>query len=179
MQEIEGAYGLDLDETRLLRIIQQKSGALFELPCSLGALVSGAPEAQRTALASYGRALGMSFQLVDDVRDIAAGELVLGKQPGTDLCEGVYTLPVLYTLDSRKEDGQKLRAILARGEPDSEQLRDALTLLRSNDCLSRTLEIARYFVQRAIDAALCLPEGSARESLLLLADLVTHRATDI
>jgi heptaprenyl diphosphate synthase len=179
MEELESVDTLDLDEGRLLGVIERKTAALFELPCRLGALAAGAPAAATAALAEFGGALGMAFQLVDDVMDIAAGEPLLGKPPGTDLREGVYTLPVLRALQSGGEDGQRLRSILARRDMRGGDLDEALALLRRSGALARTLEVAGGYVTRAECAAHRLPDGDANESLLRLAATVRHRAGEV
>jgi heptaprenyl diphosphate synthase len=111
--------------------------------------------------------------------DIAAGEPLLGKPPGTDLREGVYTLPVLRALQSGGEDGQRLRSILARRDMRGGDLDEALALLRRSGALARTLEVAGGYVTRAECAAHRLPDGDANESLLRLAATVRHRAGEV
>jgi heptaprenyl diphosphate synthase len=179
MQELEGVDVLDLDEQRMLGVIERKTAALFELPCRLGALASGASAAETAALAEYGRALGMAFQLVDDVMDIASGEPLLGKPPGTDLREGIYTLPVLYAIRSGDEDAARLRSILARQDMRGTDLDEALALLGRSGALARTLDTAGGFVARAECCARRLPDGAASESLLCLAASVLRRAGEV
>jgi len=179
MQELESVDTLDMDEARLLGVIERKTAALFELPCRLGTLAAGAPASTSAALAEFGGALGMAFQLVDDVMDIAAGEPLLGKPPGTDLREGVYTLPVLHALQSGGVDGQRLRSILARRDMRGGDLDEALALLRRSGALAHTLDVAGGFVTRAERSARRLPDGDAKESLLRLAATVRHRAGEV
>jgi heptaprenyl diphosphate synthase len=179
MQELESVDALDLDERRMLDVIERKTAALFELPCRLGGLASGAPASDTATLGEFGRALGMAFQLVDDVMDIAAGEPLLGKPPGTDLREGIYTMPVLYALRSEGEDGPRLRSILARRDMRGTDLDEALALLRRSGALARTLEVAGGYVACAERCAQRLPDGGARESLVRLAATVLRRAGEV
>ncbi len=82
-----------------LTTIERKTGALFEAACELGATTSGAPAEARRALASFGSKLGTAFQIVDDILDLTGDPRVTGKVPGTDLSEGVFTLPVLIACE--------------------------------------------------------------------------------
>jgi len=179
MREMESVKALDIDEARLFSVIEQKTAAFFELPCELGALVCGATTSVRASLAAYGRNLGVAFQLIDDVMDIATDKAEFGKEPGIDLREGVYTLPVLYTLHSGTPEGRRLREILARPDLNGEDAQEALALVRCTGSLARTSGTATCFAQRAIVYARRLPNGDARRSLLRLADAVVQPATGI
>jgi geranylgeranyl pyrophosphate synthase len=121
-----------------LQTIGRKTGALFRAACELGAATSGAGAAERAALVGYGQNLGAAFQLVDDVIDLVGDPYVTGKTPGTDLKEGVFTLPVL--LACARDRG--LRDALASGERDLERV---LPYLRSTGSIEDTLARARSF----------------------------------
>jgi geranylgeranyl pyrophosphate synthase len=177
MQETEGVYNLDLEESRLFDVIAQKTATLYELACHIGALASGLATPQINRLAEYGRNLGIAFQLVDDAIDIMAEEKLLGKPPGSDLREGIYTLPVLYTLKSKDADSARLGAILARRELTQEELSEALTILRGNGSIHHTLMTAGSFVAQAKERIQDLPGGNAKQSLYYLADFVINRIT--
>jgi heptaprenyl diphosphate synthase len=97
-----------------LAVIERKTAALFEAGCDLGAATSGVEAEDRKALVEYGRNLGLAFQIVDDVLDLVGDPKLTGKEPGSDLREGVFTLPVLHS--ARREP--KLAARLADGTRD-------------------------------------------------------------
>lgn len=177
MQETEAVYNLDIEADRLFEVIALKTATLYELACHIGALTAELPASHVKSLADYGRNLGIAFQLVDDAIDIGVDERLLGKPPGSDLREGIYTLPILYTLNSENGNGQKLRAILSRREFTDDDLSEALAILRTNGSVPHTLNTARSFIARAKKGIENLPDGDAKQSLNYLADFVVNRAT--
>src|SRR5919202_3810621 len=100
-----------------LRVIEQKTGSLIATSARFGAMFAGAARTDVEALSGYGETIGIAFQLSDDLLDIASESEQSGKTPGTDLREGVPTLPVLYALASDDADAAsvRLREILAGG----------------------------------------------------------------
>jgi geranylgeranyl pyrophosphate synthase len=83
-------------------VCRKKTAALFAAACEIGGLCAGTPEAQLVALQKYGESLGLSFQMIDDLLDVVAGQDQIGKPAGNDLREGVYTLPVILAGDTVK-----------------------------------------------------------------------------
>lgn len=128
-----------------LDTVARKTGALFRVSCELGAATSGAPESRRAALREYGHNLGIAFQLVDDLLDLVGDPAVTGKVPGTDLREGVFTLPVLLGCE-RDAD---LRSLLSSGERD---LAAVLPFIRSTGAVDDALEEARRYGDAARNA---------------------------
>jgi heptaprenyl diphosphate synthase len=143
-----------------LGVVADKTAALFVLATTLGARASGASDEVVATLRAYGRNLGIAFQLGDDVRDVA----LPGSASGTDLRQGVRTLPVLRAMRRRG----RLRRLLNDTRPAKRQ--SALTLLRRSPALddART-EVLRY-ADRARDALAPLPEVPAREALAGVCD---------
>ena len=170
MLQIAEAGRLDISEERLLDIAERKTAALFELSVRVGALAADARPEILEILVRYGRLLGVAFQLADDVLDIVGDESTLGKQPGDDLRQGVYTLPVVDTLRDRAPGGNQLRAMLAAKDIDG-----CLHLLRGNASLQLTLAKAHGFVKEAQEALAELPSGEAKASLGGLAGYVVGR----
>src|SRR6202008_4245528 len=99
-------------------------------------------------LDDLGMALGMAFQLSDDIMDIVSTEAELGKEPGQDLREGVYTLPVLYALQEEGA-GRELASLLADGPPEGQRLNRALDIVRSDGSLGRAREAVTLHVRQA------------------------------
>ena len=128
-----------------LETIGRKTGALFRASCELGAATSGAPAGTRAPLRAYGANLGAAFQLVDDVLDLVGDPDVTGKIPGTDLREGVFTLPVLLAC----ERDARLRAKLGAGERELEAI---LPHLHSTGTVDEALSRARAYGRRATEA---------------------------
>jgi heptaprenyl diphosphate synthase len=175
MLEGEAAYDLDVDEETIAEVIRLKTGSLYECACRIGAILAGAEDAEADMLGEYGASLGIAFQLVDDVMDIAAEPSQLGKQPGSDLLEGVYTLPVIRTLEGALPGRERLRALLAGARLEPDALREALVILRRNGSLEAGLAQARNFAQRANLAIKPLPAGPVRQSLEDLSNFVVSR----
>ncbi len=152
--EVQGSDGaLPPDVPRLrptldhyLEVVSGKTASLIETSCRYGALLSGVPAAGVDAAAVYGWNVGMAFQLSDDILDIASDADESGKTPGTDLKEGVRTLPVLLALED-EPDGEL--ATLLAGEPDDAEVARALVLLRGSDALERSRQAAAEYVEAA------------------------------
>ena len=121
IREVDATRALERSEADYLEVIRRKTAALIATSCRLGGLLSDAPERDVETLRAYGESLGLAFQLSDDVMDFTASEEELGKEPGQDLREGVYTLPILHALHEGPE-GEELRRLLAGGAPDGDRL---------------------------------------------------------
>jgi heptaprenyl diphosphate synthase len=161
-----------------LQVIAAKTGSLIATSARFGAMFSGAPSEQVTALARYGEAMGIAFQLSDDLLDIASESMQSGKTPGTDLREGVPTLPVLYALASDEVDAGsvRLREILAAGPvTDEGEHAEALGLLRESAALKQARETVRSYADQARRELAALPDISARRALESLCDTIADR----
>jgi heptaprenyl diphosphate synthase len=161
-----------------LRVISQKTGSLIATSARFGGMFGGATHEQIEALAVYGETIGMAFQLSDDLLDIASDSDQSGKTPGTDLREGVPTLPVLYALasDDRDAAAVRLREILAAGPVTDDVVHaEALGLLRESAALKRARETVRTYTERARASLLGLPAVPARQALESLCDFIADR----
>ncbi len=161
-----------------LRVIEQKTGSLIATSARFGGMFAGATPAEVSALAGYGETIGIAFQLSDDLLDIASESAQSGKTPGTDLREGVPTLPVLYALASDEVDDAsvRLREILARGAVTDDVLHaEALGLLRESSALKRARETVRSYTDRARGSLAALPDQPARRALESLCDFIAER----
>ena len=171
MHELEGVYHLDRTEQAYLAAIADKTAALYELPCALGALAAGArPDAAR-ALSSFGHNTGMAFQVVDDLLDLLGTQIKLGKLAGADMRAGVYTLPVIRAMADHRV-GPRLRALLAPQAIDNVSLEQAVQLVRESCGLRDAAVCAQSFVDCALDALAVLPRGSAPTALQTIATAV-------
>jgi heptaprenyl diphosphate synthase len=162
-----------------LRVIADKTGSLIGTAARFGAMFSGAPAPVAEALAGYGDTIGAAFQLSDDLLDIASESAESGKTPGTDLREGVRTLPVLFALadDTADTGGAQLREILSRGPvTDDAELAETLELLRDSAALKRARETVRGYAERARAQLAGLPDIPARHALESLADFIADRS---
>lgn len=177
MREMENAFNLELTEAEHLDILACKTATLFELPCRLGAYLSGVSSEYAAALTVYGHHLGLAFQLSDDALDLMGQASQLGKVTGTDIREGIYTLPILRTLQKGGTVGEQLRSLLGQERLKAEEVKIVLELVQKSGGDTEALEVAQEYVRRAKEALEVLPDDSARRSLYNLVDYVTTRSS--
>ncbi len=173
IREVEAAGRIEQAERQYLEVIRRKTGALIATSCRLGGMLSDAPPETVDVLEEYGEALGLAFQLSDDIMDLTATHQTLGKEPGQDLREGVYTLPVLHALAG--PDGDRLADVLRPGPPSGERLESALEIVRLPDHLAHARSAVVAEVDRSRGLAERLPAGPARTALVQLAEFLAAR----
>ena len=166
-----------LGEERYLNIISSKTAALFAAACRIAAVVAEHDNATEEALDAYGRNLGIAFQLVDDAIDYASDAETMGKGVGDDFREGKMTLPVIlaYARGSDAERAFWKDAVEGRRVSDAD-LAHATQLLRATGAIDDTIERARHFGQRAIDALGPFARGSAKSALTEAVEFAISRA---
>ena len=157
-----------------LNVIHGKTAALTELAASAPALLLGAPERQRQALATFGLEYGMAFQMQDDLLDLASSEEALGKPIGGDLREGKATLPTLLLLEG--QHGDEVRAVLERRAAHEGDVERVRRLATQEGAFERTREEIRRRAGLAVDALRHLPPTEARAGLEQLAAKEIERA---
>jgi heptaprenyl diphosphate synthase len=116
----------------------------------------------------------MAFQLSDDIMDLTSSELELGKRPGVDMREGVYTLPVLHAL-AFSSQRDELAELLTSGPPDGRRLDRAIEIILDDGSIEHARSAVTSEVTRAVELARRLPDGSARGSLIQLANVLAVR----
>ena len=170
------AEGQDVIE-HYLSVLSDKTGSLISASAELGVLFSGADQALREPVRKYGEAIGVAFQLIDDVIDIYSDGKTSGKTPGTDLRAGVPTLPVLYLRQDAEHDpaSAKLVEIIDGGLDDDAALNQVLEQMRKHPATERAFQEAKRWADQAIAALKDLPEGPVREALKNFADAVIER----
>ncbi|WP_250285603.1 MULTISPECIES: polyprenyl synthetase family protein [unclassified Frankia] len=160
-----------------LRVIREKTASLIATSGRLGAMLAGADPLTVDALAAFGGYFGVAFQLSDDLIDVASDQAASGKTPGTDLREGIPTLPVLYALEEDDAAAARLRGLMKDGFAAEGALAEALDLLRGHPAMGRARrEVARWAGQ-ARGCLAGLEEGPARTALAALADYVIDRTS--
>lgn len=174
IREVDSSGKLEQSGDAYLEIIRRKTGVLIASSCRLGGMVSDTPEAHVETLEEFGEALGMAFQLSDDIMDVTATQMELGKEPGTDMKEGVYTLPVLHALNEGPLR-EELQRLLAHGAPDGEMLDRALEIVRTGGSIDHARQAVTREVELATGLAKRLPEGPARHALVQLAKFLAIR----
>ncbi|MEU1277914.1 polyprenyl synthetase family protein [Streptomyces sp. NPDC005805] len=163
-----------------LDVLAGKTGSLVAVSCRFGAMMAGAEERVTEVLTQYGERLGVAFQLADDVLDIASDSHESGKTPGTDLREGIATLPVLLLRAAAEAGGRpedaELVALLESDLADDARHAEALRLLRAHPALEQARRETVRYAEEARTMLAPLPDGYAKAALEELCDAVVHRA---
>jgi len=161
-----------------MHVITEKTGSLIATSGQFGALFSGAPAEVADRIAVACEQLGVAWQLSDDVIDIASDSAQSGKTPGTDLRQGVHTLPVLYALrpGAPSDADRRLRWLLGEADLTEEALlTEALALLRAHPALAESRAQVLSWAQGARNDFMALPDAPARAAFLALCDFVEKR----
>jgi heptaprenyl diphosphate synthase len=147
-----------------------KTASLFVLACQGSAILAGLSESQVQAMRRYGDRLGLAFQVVDDILDFIGDERVLGKQVGSDLRQGIVTLPVLFLRD--RLDPREYEAWFERESDDMTELVD---LVRTSGAVEDSYAEARRLIDEAQGSLEILPPGPARDTLHEIASYTVER----
>jgi geranylgeranyl pyrophosphate synthase len=160
-----------------MHVITEKTGSLIATSGRFGAMFSGAPDEVADLIAEACLRIGVAWQLSDDVLDVASTSAQSGKEPGTDLRQGVRTLPVLYALRGAAVTPEmaRLRALLDADLTDPALHAEALTLLRSSPALEEARQTVRTWITGARDLVTQLPDVPARAAFESLCDFVITR----
>ena len=153
--------------------VEAKTASLFAASTEMAGLLAGAEELQIAALRRFGRELGIAFQIVDDVLDFIGDEAQLGKPAGSDLRQGLITLPILCYLE-RAEDDAPVNAVLS-GQRDEERVRAAIEAVCSSGAIEAALAEAQAHARRSQEALATLPDNASRQMLCSLAEYVVER----
>jgi octaprenyl-diphosphate synthase len=161
------ANNTETTEDDYLAVIDAKTAALFAAAAEVGAVIAGRPKSEAAALRSYGRTLGLAFQLVDDALDYSGEQATLGKSVGDDFREGKITLPVVlcYRRGNATERGFWERT-LKDGEISESDLAEAVDLMARHNALADTMERARHYGAIARDALAIFPANEIKSALL-------------
>ncbi len=160
-----------------LQVLADKTGSLIATAGLFGARFGGADDATVDVLRQYGERLGVAFQLADDLLDLSSQASDLGKTPGTDLREGVPTLPVLLARRSTDPSDARLLALLGGDLSDDAAHAEALTLLQAHPALHEATLETRRWADEARDVLAPLPPGPVKDALVALAQGVVDRTT--
>jgi heptaprenyl diphosphate synthase len=158
-----------------LSVLADKTGSLIAASAELGALFAGVDEQTTDRLRAFGEQIGVAFQISDDILDIASDTGQSGKTPGTDLREGVQTLPVLYALRSADAPDSRLRALVSKPLTDEAEHTEALRLLRNSAAIEQAKQTLIDYAEAARATLSAVPEMPAKAALAALADLVVVR----
>lgn len=164
IEELRFTYDPARSQASYLSSIRGKTASLYATSARVGGIVAGLDRSEIEALTVFGDAFGMLFQIVDDVLDLTSTDGALGKPAGHDMQVGVYTLPVIQTMEHGGQAADRLRSML--GSPLDEEARlEALELVRSGPGIAATVAVASEFVDRAVGALEPLGDSPSLEAL--------------
>ncbi|MCS7278806.1 MAG: polyprenyl synthetase family protein [Thermodesulfobacteriaceae bacterium] len=179
MSEGEILQLLNLDNTSLTvkdyeEVIFRKTAVLISACCEVGSILGGANLKERKALKEYGKALGMAFQIIDDLLDYTS--LETGKELGKDFKEGKVTLPLIYALENALPEEKKRLLYLLKNQNTSEKdFLEAKFLIEKNKGFLETLKRAKYYVNKAKESLHPIPENFYKTLLLFISDYLLER----
>ena len=159
-----------------LGVVADKTGSLIAASAQFGAMLAGAPSEQLNTLAAFGEKIGITFQLVDDVIDIASQSHESGKTPGTDLKEGVPTLVTLNVMKSTRPQDRDLQELLKGPITDQNIINQVLDQLRAHPALDQSREQLLDIANQARNLLRPLPVNDATGALFSLCDAVIDRS---
>lgn len=174
--QLTAAQNLATDEAIYLQVIRGKTAALFAAACEVGGEIASAPAQQIEALRTYGDALGISFQIVDDLLDYGGSTASIGKNVGDDFRERKLTLPVIKAVAAANEGERAFWSrVIEKGDQRDGDLEEAMALMKRHGAIEATRNDAVHWAAQAKSALEVLPAGPFREMLTELADYVVAR----
>ena len=174
--QLTAAQDLRTDESIYLKVVRGKTAALFAAATQVGGVIADAPEEHIQALFDYGDALGIAFQIVDDLLDYGGNSDATGKNIGDDFRERKLTLPVIKAVAQADEEERAFwKRTIEKGDQQDGDLEHALSLLAKHGAMDATREDALGWVAKAKEALGTLPEHPVRQMLMDLADYVVDR----
>ena len=175
MRETIGARQEQDPIEHYLKVVWEKTGSLIAASGRFGGTFSGSDATQIERLERLGDAVGTAFQIVDDIIDISSVSEQSGKTPGTDLREGVHTLPVLYAFEEEGADADRLRELLAGPVTEDADVEEALALLERSPGMTKAKAKLGEYVDAALAQLEELPQGPANDALVRLIDYTVRR----
>ncbi len=167
-------HASSVTEDDYIEIITGKTAKLFEASSKSGAAVANADGAMLEALGNFSHYIGLAFQIVDDTLDVTGDPHNTGKAVGTDLIEGKPTLPVIYAMQD-PDKGPRLIELFEKADVTTDDVAEALELIRSTDSVDRCLSKAREYVDEAVGCMDSVPDSIYKDALLDLASYIVRR----
>lgn len=158
-----------------LKVVADKTGSLIAASARYGALVSGASPEDMETLTEFAEHIGITFQLADDVIDIASTTNESGKTPGTDLREGVPTLVTIFAMESKDPADAELVKTLSAPITDESIVASTLATLREHSAMTKSRELLEQYSKRSRELLDRLPNGNAKDALISLCEAVITR----
>ena len=181
LHETVGVAPGESPKEHYLSVLADKTGSLIAASARYGVVSSGASEELAEVVANYGERVGVAFQLADDVIDVMSDGATTGKTPGTDLREGVDTMPTLLLKEQREagtidELGARILDLLENSDLSSDaHLAEVVGMLREHSVVAQTQQMAQEWVDAGVEFLKDLPEGEVRDALIEYAQFAVNR----
>ncbi|HWF28730.1 MAG TPA: nonaprenyl/(2E,6E)-farnesyl/geranylgeranyl diphosphat synthase [Mycobacterium sp.] len=175
MRETRGVAEVSDSIEHYLKVVYEKTACLISAAGEFGAMFSGADDDQVARLSRLGGLVGTAFQISDDIIDIDSDSHESGKLPGTDVREGVHTLPMLYALAEPGPEAARLRGLLAGPVEEDDAVIEALTLLRASPGMAKAKDFLAQYAAKARHELALLPDVAGRHALRALVDYTISR----
>lgn len=173
IQETANIKNINTDLNEYLHRIYLKTGSLFTTAGESGAILSGASDDQVTSITNYSKNLGLAFQIIDDIFDLNSNETELGKPVGSDLINGVITLPILYGMEN--PDFESLIKEFFKDTSNISLHHQIISYLNESNCVERSYDFAKNLIQSSKMEIENLPVCESKDSLLNLCDFIISR----
>ena len=173
IQETANIKNINTDLNEYLHRIFLKTGSLFTTAGESGAILSGASDDQVKSITNYSKNLGLAFQVIDDIFDLNSNETELGKPVGSDLINGVITLPTLYGMEN--PDFKSLIKDFFKDTSDILLHRQIIDYLNQSSSVERAYDFAKDLIQSSKTSIESLPKSDSRDSLVSLCDFIITR----
>jgi geranylgeranyl pyrophosphate synthase len=157
------------------RRIYAKTASLFETSVATAALISPVDTHTVEKLRQYGHEIGLAFQIVDDILDFTGEQATIGKPVGSDLHQGLITLPAIYYIEQHRQDPLVQNILQGNCPTDQDKVSQLINEIRASDSILLAMEQARQHVNRGLDALRHAPISPERTSLEDLANYITQR----
>jgi octaprenyl-diphosphate synthase len=168
--------GRAVSEAEYYDLIYRKTACLFSVSVRLGAVLAGATEAEESSLAAYGRAVGLAFQIVDDVLDLTATEEVLGKPVASDLREGKATLAVIHSIDhGTAAERRTIQRVLDDRSFENVSREKIQQILARNGSVEYAMSVADRYAEQSRQALASIADSDFKRALLWVPDFVVAR----
>ncbi len=167
---------ITLTEEEYMEVIRRKTAVLFQVACTVSAVIAEASAEKEQALSDYGHNLGLAFQLVDDLFDYTMDTADLGKEVGADLREGKLTLPVIQALKQAKpSERDQMIKIIQNEDFTVAEFKTLAALMKKNDGIDYTVEKAATYIEKAKENLSAFEPSKARDTLYDIADYALAR----
>jgi octaprenyl-diphosphate synthase len=173
--QIQKTRKLDINEETYFRIISDKTASLLETCCQIGAMSGSDNQDYHKALKEFGEAIGIAFQIRDDILDYEGSSIITGKPVGGDIKEKKITLPLIYSLNKAgNQEAERIKKLIKKGGK-KEDIREVIEFTRRSGGIEYASEVATSYSNRAKEILQQLPPSESRESLETLVDFIVDR----